>query len=83
MFTCEQYSESRYSTPCTIFAAETIQDDMWCSTANFQNINKCNENVVAVLIPAFLSYQVYIQFYKVLKTVLLWIYFLYFLSNRN
>jgi len=51
--------------------------------ANFQNTNKCNENIVAVLIHAFLSYQVYIQFYKVLKTVLLWLYFLYFLSNRN
>jgi len=49
----------------------------------FPDINKCNENFVAVLIPAFLGYQVYILFYKVLKTVLLWIYFLYFLSNRN
>jgi len=51
--------------------------------ANFQNINKLNENFVAVLIPAFLGYQVHIQFYKVLKKVLLWIYFLYFFEPQK
>jgi hypothetical protein len=53
MFICEQYSERSYSNPCLLLAAEIMKENMWCWKANFQKVNKCNENFVAVIRPAF------------------------------